>query len=387
MKLLRAAGRADVEARATRMPGVDNLKVALVVAVVVAHATMAWTGQSGAWALTEPPVREPMLTLLSLAALVGVMFAMATFFYIAGVFTPASLGRKGTERYLLDRTLRLGVPLLAYLLLLSPVVEYVDARDEGDWNQGLLAFIPHSWLHPTPGPLWFLEVLWLFSVLYALWRAAHPATPPTTAPHPARLLVLTGVLVATASFGIRLVLPFGQEIGTTDLYLAQAPAWIAGFTLGVLAAERGWAADRLAPATSRWLFRVAWTAAAGTATVVSVTVGAFGGTIDAFFGGMTWQSLTLCALQGALVVTMPLWLVDVFSRRLRRQGRLLREMSRAAFAAFLIHQVVLVGAVLATRAAPWPPEADYLTAAGLAIAGSFGLGALLLRIPGVSRIV
>ena len=74
----------------------------------------------------------------------------------------------------------------------------------------------------------------------------------------------------------------------------------------------------------------------------------------------------------ALVVAMPLWLVDVFGRRVSRQGRLLQQMSRAAFAAFIIDQVVLVGAVLATRRVGWSPEAKYLIAAALAVAGSFG---------------
>jgi hypothetical protein len=92
-----------------RLRSVDNLKVLLVVGVIVAHATMAWTGQDQAWVLTEPAVREPLLTLLMLASLVGVMFAMATFFVLAGGFTPQSFARKGLRRYVGDRTLRLGV--------------------------------------------------------------------------------------------------------------------------------------------------------------------------------------------------------------------------------------------------------------------------------------
>lgn len=62
-------------------------------------------------------------------------------------------------------------------------------------------------------------------------------------------------------------------------------------------------------------------------------------------------------------------------------------MSRAAFAAFIVHQVVAVGAVLTTRYAAWPPEIGYLAAATLAVGGSFGIAALLVRLPGVSRIV
>jgi hypothetical protein len=51
-----------------------------------------------------------------------------------------------------------------------------------------------------------------------------------------------------------------------------------------------------------------------------------------------------------------------------------------------VHQVVAIGAVLATRFVAWPPAVEY-QAATLAVVGSFGVGALLMRIPGVARIV
>jgi glucans biosynthesis protein C len=51
-----------------------------------------------------------------------------------------------------------------------------------------------------------------------------------------------------------------------------------------------------------------------------------------------------------------------------------------------VHQVVLVELVLASRRVAWPPEVEYLAVSVLAVLGSFGLGALLVRIPGASRI-
>jgi fucose 4-O-acetylase-like acetyltransferase len=152
----------------------DNLKVLLVAGVIVGHVTMAWTVNE-AWVLDEPPVREPLLTLLNLVALVGVLFAMAAFFLIAGAFTPRSLERKGLRRFLVDRTLRLGVPLVFYLVALAPFVEYVDS-DFAGWDQGFPAFVTYIWRHPAPGPMWFLEVLLLFSVVYAVGPDGSPET-------------------------------------------------------------------------------------------------------------------------------------------------------------------------------------------------------------------
>jgi hypothetical protein len=92
-------------------------------------------------------------------------------------------------------------------------------------------------------------------------------------------------------------------------------------------------------------------------------------------------------VEGPLVVAMSLWLYDAFRRHVTRQGRLMRQLSRAAFAAFIVHQIVAVGAVLSTRLVPWPAEIEHPVAAALAVIGSFAVGALVVRVPGVSRIV
>jgi hypothetical protein len=62
-------------------------------------------------------------------------------------------------------------------------------------------------------------------------------------------------------------------------------------------------------------------------------------------------------------------------------------MSWAAFAAFVVHQVVLVALVLATHQLPWPPEVQYLAVCTLGVLGSFGVAAVLVRLPGVARVV
>lgn len=84
---------------------------------------------------------------------------------------------------------------------------------------------------------------------------------------------------------------------------------------------------------------------------------------------------------------MSLWLVDVFQRRVDHQGRIAATMSRAAFAAFPVHQGVLVALVLGSRQAEWPPEVKYLAVASLGVALSFAAGSVLVRVPGLSRLV
>lgn len=364
----------------------DNLKVVLVAGVIVAHATIAWTGV-GNWVLTEPPVREPLFSVLVLVSGVGALFGMALFFLLAGMFTPASFERKGLRRFLTDRLVRLGVPLLVFVVFLAPFVEYVDA-DNADWDQGFWALSVHvvwwSWpLPPAWGPTWFLAVLLAFSAVYALGRAVRPR-PAAVAGRPSGwYLVALAVVVAVTTFVIRVRVPLGAEVGR--LALGQAPAWIAGFTIGIVGAERGWL-DPIDPTLARRARRVAWAAVAAFAAMIAA-VSISGAPLEPFAGFGTWQSAGVIGIEAALVVTMPLWLLDVFRRRAHRQGRLMRHAARAAFAAFLIHQPILVGLIVLIRRVTWPPEAEYVTVTALAVAASFTLAALVIRLPGASRVL
>lgn len=370
-----------VPARTPRAGYADNLKVVLVAAVIAGHVTLAFTGIA-AWTLSEPPVRDPLLSVLRLVAIVGGLFAMALFFLIAGAFTPDSLRRKGPRRFLSDRAVRLGIPVLVFVLLMAPVVEYADT-DTAGWSEGFPAFVWFIWRHPAPGPTWFLGVLLFFSAVYAVARTASPATARGPSPVRVRDLAAGAVFVALAGYAIRCAVPLGQEY--QHLALGQAPGWLTGFTLGVLGSERGWF-DAMSPRTSRWLFRAAWASAGGVALTL-VTATSLGAELEPFLGGPTWQAAIVSGLEGVLVVSMPLWLFDVSRRRFDRQGARARGLSRAAYAAFLVHQLVAVGAVLATRAVLWPPELEYVVAAALAVVGSFAIGALLVRVPVVARVV
>lgn len=379
-----AARQADPARRAgqSRDAWADNLKVVLVVGVIVAHVTIAWTGV-GSWVFTEDPVREPLFSLLVLASS-GSLFGLAVFFLLAGTYTPRSLARKGTRRFLVDRALRLGLPLLGFVLLIAPAVEWADPERAG-WDRGFMAYtlevVWWSWpLPPAWGPTWFLAVLLLFSVVYAAVRAVVPAREGSGTLRP-RHLVAVACAIAVVSWLVRIEVPVGDEVAR--LALGQAPAWVAGFALGVVGAQRGWL-DPVPPAVAVWARRVGIGALAASAVVIGAAAAA-GADLDAFAGFGTWQSAVLAAIEGALVVSMPLWLVDLFRRRFHDQGALASLASRAAFGAFVVHQLVLVGLVLASHAVVWPPEVEWLLVSVLGVVGSFAAGAVLTRVPVVGR--
>ncbi len=177
-------------------------------------------------------------------------------------------------------------------------------------------------------------------------------------------------------------MPLGQE--RWHVTVAQAPAWAIGFILGVLGGERGWF-QPLPPDLARLVRRVAWAAAVASAAVVAIV--ATTTDVEVLFGHGSWHSLVFAVLEGVVMVTMSLWLVDVFRRRANHRGTLARRLSRAAYATLLVHQIVLVGVVVGSRQMPAPPELKYLTVAVLGVTVSFGLASALVRMPAVSRVI
>ncbi len=366
----------------SRSRAIDNLKMVLVIGVIVGHATMAWTGV-GDWVFTEPPVREPVLTVLVLAAVMSALFAIPVFFFVAGLFTPRSFERKGAGPFLKGRLLRLGLPMLFYVIFLSPPIEYVDPG-WADWERGFWAFLPEVWWPPAPGPTWFLGVLLVFSAVYAGIRTLRRRAITSPARPRLRTLAVAVGLMAASSYLIRIWVPLGVEVWR--LALGQAPSWILGFTLGVLAAEGGWL-EPLQPGVARFARRAAWSAAAGIVMLIMILVTLTGADMEPFAGGGTVLSLVLALLEGVLIVSMAFWLIDLFRRRFGRQGRITLAMSRAAFAAYVLHQLVLVLLVLASRLVGFPPELEYMAVSVLGVGFSFGLGWLALRIPAIARVV
>ena len=80
-------------------------------------------------------------------------FFMGLFFLLAGYFTPGAVERHGAAAYMRERALRLGVPLIIYFLLLSPVTIALAATARGrDFIKALVYVWTHGLAHGSRGP-------------------------------------------------------------------------------------------------------------------------------------------------------------------------------------------------------------------------------------------
>jgi len=150
---------------------IDNLRLLMIIFVVMVHLAVTYSGKGG-WYYKEGANLDTISTVIFgyfLSFTQG--YFMGFLFLIAGYLVPSAYDKKGFNRFLKDRLLRLGIPTLFYMLLIDPSINLF-------LNKISLSKIPSLYLHyiisfefiSGSGPLWFAFTLLIFSFLYALIR-------------------------------------------------------------------------------------------------------------------------------------------------------------------------------------------------------------------------
>jgi hypothetical protein len=383
--------------RAERVAYLDNLKLLMVAVIIAGHGALAYGSLENAWPYQD--VQEVQLgkvsdLALSIVVVPAALFVMGLFFLISGLLTPGSVSRKGPRSFARDRVIRLGVPLVVWTLLIWP---------GAIWAAHLAAGSSHSFwwqlMHADPvldtGPMWFVEVLLIYSLAYAAWRhwrrrratGVDPSAAPTRGGAlSGRTLVALAVAISVGTVLVRPIFPAASgQIGQSHLW--QWPQFVAMFGLGIVAAQRRW----LDPVRARIARRCGLTALGGVAAFLLVAgimaaVGVHGHVL--FKSGLHWPPLAMAAIEGPLAVGASVWLLALAQRRLNRPpGPLGRALARSAYGAFLLQGMVLIGLMIALRPIAVPAEVKALVVAGLGVTGSFALAWLLVSRTRLGRII
>jgi hypothetical protein len=319
---------------------------------------------------------------------------MGLFFLISGLVTPGSVSRKGPRTFAHDRAIRLGLPLVVWTLVLWPGAIRAAHLSAGETHSFWWQFTHEDPVLDT-GPMWFVEVLLIYSLAYAAWRywrgrrltGADPNAASTPqAPLSGRTLVALAAAISLATVFLRPIFPAASgQIGQSHLW--QWPQFVAMFGLGIVAAQRGW----LDPVPDRIRRGCGFAALGGVAAwvIVAGTMAATGVDGSVLFDpGLHWAPLTVAALEGPLAVGTSVWLLGLAQGRLnRRPSPLGRAMARSAYGAFVLQGVVLIGLMIALRPLSVPAEVKAVVVASLGVAGSFALAWLLVTRTRLGRIV
>lgn len=367
---------------------VDNLRIFLISLVVLHHLSITY-GAPGSWYYNESQPDGLLILPLAMFVATNQSFFMGLFFLISAYFTEVSLGRKGSRKFLSKRLLRLGVPLLLFFFLISPGMGYFLMKNLRDPDVSFLAlFLEGDWFEV--GPLWFVETLLFFTLIYFIWMKVsgkEPKHPSATRPLPRdRWILLLAVIIGLATFTVRIWLPVGWAIPLLNLQLPFFPQYLVLLVIGIIAARRGWLQQVTFRQGIRW-FLLAQGMVFIVFPLLFLAGGAASGNVDAFMGGPTWQSLSYSLWEQVTGFSLMIGLLGIFREKLNYQGKLARQLSACAYGVFVLHAPVLVVLTVSLRNIDLPGLAKLVLLAPVAVAATFIVAYLIRKIPLMDRII
>jgi fucose 4-O-acetylase-like acetyltransferase len=385
-------------AKGSRLAFVDNLRILLTVLVILHHLVSMYGGP-GDWYYKEGRLEGIALLLLTLFMVVNQTFFMGLFYLLSGYFAPASYDRKGGARFLIDRLVRLGIPLLVYALLINPFIRYVTevgflALNRNffkiwGWNGAYWTYAARfvrDRRSSAVGPMWFVEALLIFTLIYWAWRVLarrEPVEPQLDARPPSNAAIAVFALaLGVVTFLVRIRLPIGTVLLPLGLQFPYFPQYVAAFVVGIVAYQRNWLRG-IPDATGRLWQTVALVLIALFPIILSVA----GGNVNPFMGGLRWEAAFNAFWEQALGVAMMVSLVVLFRNRLNQQGALTKAMAASSYAAFILHGPVLALLAVGIKRVQQPPVVKIAVLAPVAVFLCFFIGFLLGKLPLLRRVL
>lgn len=356
-----------------RSHGLDNLRNFLT-ALVIYHHTSVPYGGLGSWGYASStflPGSSP--TLVAFNA-VNQPFFLGSFFYLSGSMSRVSLERKGPRTFLEKKVMKLGIPALGYTLLVPPIQKsVVELCTKGQLSGGMQEierlFISHlTTLRGMRALVWFCTLLLLFDISLVLSRKfALPFSPKQLS------LKMVMILNIATSFLLR-----GKLFTPLNLQLGYLPQYITAYILGIYGNL-----PHLSKCDRTWLAVVSMVSTASIISLLYLSPTPYKPTD--LISGVNWLSLCYTVWNETTGCLLGSALFSLFGSNewLKRQWG---GVARYSYAAFLVHPVVCVG--LQSFFDGWKAEGvvKSLVAGSITTVGSWEMGWLLARIPGL-RIV
>lgn len=320
---------------------IQRLRIGLTALVVAHHAGQAYGPTGGAW-----PIHDATTAWLGPFFGLNAAFFMGMFFLLAGLFTSQSYDHKGPVRYVRDRLIQLGLPVLIFASLVLPFLAYLWQHPDMPFAAFWLDFFRVNGLQLAH--LWFVAWLLVLSLAYALWRLLPFGRNAAAIAAPGALAVGAYVAVlALTNAGVRLV--YDQETWITIAGLpiepVHVPQYLSLYVIGLFAGRGRWLE------TIRYRTSALWFGAAVIAFAAAVAVIVSGVDLPAFLPEPVFAG----GLEAVVCVGMILGLVGLFRWAGSRPSRLVSALDANCYGIYLVHWPVVIpvqGAMLGLALSP-----------------------------------
>jgi len=363
-----------------RLLFIDNLRIFCIIIVVLIHSAVTYSCIGG-WYYTEKlslGIFEKLFFFLFQSH--AQAFSMSLFFFVSGYFLPASLNRKGTKTFILDRLKRLGIPVLIYIFIIHPICIKLAYPDVNIAEFTMKGFHNLDFLGRT-GPLWFALALLIFSIVYALVHKYIRGAKINLSISNTKIIALIG-LITLFAFVIRLVAPIGTSF--YNFQFGFFAAYIVFFYLGTLAAKSNIAEKISLQQGRKWLYL-----SFGIGIPLWFLAGYIGKIFEGqmlIFGGLNAPSFLYALWESFFCVSFIIALMGIAKARFNYQNLALKFLSENTFGVYVFHAPVLIGLSVLTSAVLLNAFSKFVIIGFLAILTSLLVSWLIRQIPRIGKI-
>lgn len=365
---------------------IDHIKVVLTILVILHHTFITY-GAPGGWYYSEKTQLEGAKIPMTMFVAVNQSFFMGMFFFLSALFIPTSFDKKGGGKFLIDRLLRLGIPLIFYSFVLSPFLSYMTYNFTGthpsvSYGRYLAGF--DGWINF--GVLWFVAALLLFTFAYAIWRMFF-RTDVKVMPVPdvSRILFIA-LAVGVITYWVRIIYPVGRVFEPLGFQFGHFPQYISMFVFGLIASRSKWL-NEAGYKTGKTLAIVAICLVFIGMPLFFVVRAWLKFPIEQFNVGGQWPSLWYAVWEQLLGFSMVAALLCIGKSKWNGPSVFFSKLSRSTFAVYIFHPLILIALSVALHGWAIEPAIKLLVVGPIAVIGSFLLGMLLVKIPRVNRII
>ncbi len=381
-----------------RMLYIDNTRVYLTILVILHHLAICFGG-SGHWAIKVEATDPISPILLLLFNGVNQAYFMSLFFFLSAYFTPRSYNKKGPKMFMKDRLIRLGIPVLVYIFILSPIVSFLLIKYVWGEEISLLAILDImvyniEQLNFSVGPLWFVVVLLIFSMGYASYRlivdkylSKYSFIPYKNSFPTNKAIIVSIISTALLTFVVRLWFPEGMEV--IYFQLGHYVHYIFWYIFGIMAYRGNWL-NHLSTLQARYWGRVTFVGilAFFPAVILMVVLnGGEEGLGELMAGGWHWQALLVATWSSVLCFSISIWLLAFFKRKYNHQSPFVKLLSKNAYTVYIIHIIIAITVVIPLMSVGLPSIVKLVITSVITIPLCFIVAHLIRKIPYSTRVL
>jgi glucans biosynthesis protein C len=371
-----------------RLAFIDNLRGILVIFVLMSHLAITY-GPVGIWYYYE---RSGFASTYFLAFFLSFMqaFLMGLFFLISGYFTPYSFKKKGAGHFLGERLRRLGIPLLFYITIISPVLLYLHEiiiiGNTANFFRFYLDMVIRR-QHIDIGPLWFVQALLFFSLFYALIEGMtkrSSGNKKLSLVFPSDFTILKVILIFSLFiFVFRIRFPIGTAV--SNLQIGLAPQYVFLYFIGIVAYKNNWFAYLTFKKARFWLIYsiliiLIW-------PLILLFAGSLDTNIILIAGGLHWQAYLYAFWEASLSISMPIILLYLFKQKLNKANALTNFLSKNTYAFFILHTPVIVLLSYCFRNISVHPMLKFFSITIIGTFSTYFISYFLTKIPFLKKIL